>query len=130
VRRKNGTDLVDNEVRLLGVALDLVNQAGSEPASIFERRFHGYEVVRQMQRDAQATQTRPLNHATIYRGLRHLEEIGALDAEWEDAEDAEQAGREARPRRYYRLTRNGLQALCSYEAGQAYAPLALRFLTP
>src|SRR4051794_36444723 len=89
LRRKNGTDLVDNEVRLLGLAVDLVMRA-EEQGPIYDRRFHGYELVRQMQRDAQATKTRPLNHATIYRALRHLEETGALSAEWEDAASAEE----------------------------------------
>ena len=103
MRRKAGTGLVRNELRLLLTAADL--QADGNP------RFHGYDIARHLAaaQDRKSIMSQP----TLYRALRRLEERGALVSEWEDAEEAATAGREGRPRRYYRLTAAGAELAAS-----------------
>ena len=50
-----------------------------------------------------------MSQPTLYRALRRLEERGAVASHWEDMDDAAAAGREGRPRRYYRITPNGVE---------------------
>lgn len=97
MRRRAGTGLVRNELRLLLTAVDL-QRTGHE-------RFHGYDIARNL---AAAEDTISImSQPTLYRALRRLEDRGALTSEWEDAVDAADAGREGRPRRYYQLTPAG-----------------------
>ncbi len=99
MRRKDGTGLVRNELRLLLTAADL-RLAGSD-------HFHGYDLARHLAaaEDAASIMSQP----TLYRALRRLEERGAFTSEWESLQDAAASGREGRPRRYYRLTSAGTQ---------------------
>lgn len=99
MRRKAGTGLVRNELRLLLTAADL-RLTGS-------KHFHGYDLARHLAEteDASAVMSQP----TLYRALRRLEERGALTSEWESLTDAAANGREGRPRRYYRLTSAGAE---------------------
>ena len=50
-----------------------------------------------------------MSQPTLYRALRRLEERGALVSEWESLDAAATAGREGRPRRYYRITPSGTE---------------------
>lgn len=99
MRRKAGTGLVRNELRLLLTAADL-QLAG-------EDRFHGYDIARHLAaaEDSSSIMSQP----TLYRALRRLEERGALSSEWEALDEAATRGREGRPRRYYRLTSAGAE---------------------
>ncbi len=99
MRRKAGTGLVRNELRLLLTAADL-QLAG-------EDRFHGYDIARHLAaaEDSGSMMSQP----TLYRALRRLEERGALTSEWEALEEAAEQRREGRPRRYYRLTSAGVE---------------------
>ena len=99
MRRKAGTGLVRNELRLLLTAADL-QVAGHE-------RFHGYDIARHLS-SAEDTKTM-MSQPTLYRALRRLEERGAVESEWESLDDAADQGREGRPRRYYRLTCQGAE---------------------
>jgi DNA-binding PadR family transcriptional regulator len=99
MRRKDGTGLVRNELRLLLTAVDL-RTSGRE-------RFHGYDLARHL---AVAEDTRSImSQPTLYRALRRLEDRGAFTSEWESFQDAAANGREGRPRRYYRLTQTGAE---------------------
>lgn len=60
-----------------------------------------------------------LPDGTVYPILRRLEENAALEAEWEDTEAAWADGRP--PRRYYRLTSAGHEAVA--EAASRFAAL-------
>ena len=108
MRRKAGTGLVNNELRLLLTAADL-QLAGTE-------RFHGYDLARHLAsaEDSKSIMSQP----TLYRALRRLEERGALESEWESLDDAARSGREGRPRRYYRLTSAGAELAKSELAQQ------------
>lgn len=99
MRRRAGTGLVRNELRLLLTAADL-QLAG-------EDRFHGYDIARHLAlaEDSSSIMSQP----TLYRALRRLEERGALTSEWEALDEAATQGREGRPRRYYRLTSGGAE---------------------
>ena len=99
MKRKAGTSLVRNELRLLLTAADL-QIAGHD-------RFHGYDLARHLAdaEDGSSIMSQP----TLYRSLRRLEERGALSSEWEDPAEAARHGREGRPRRYYRLTQAGAE---------------------
>lgn len=103
MRRKAGTSLVRNELRLLLTAADL--QITGEDC------FHGYDLARHLagSDDGSAIMSQP----TLYRALRRLEERGALSSEWESLEEAAAGGREGRPRRYYRLTATGVELAAS-----------------
>lgn len=97
MKRRAGTGLVRNELRLLLTAADL--QVGGHD------RFHGYDLAQHLAdaEDGSVIMSQP----TLYRALRRLEERGALSSEWENLEEAAAQGREGRPRRYYRLTAGG-----------------------
>jgi DNA-binding PadR family transcriptional regulator len=99
MRRKDGTGLVRNELRLLLTAIDL-QLTGHD-------RFHGYDLARYLAgaEDGTAIMSQP----TLYRALRRLEERQALTSEWESLQEAAADGREGRPRRYYRLTSAGAE---------------------
>ena len=99
MRRKAGTGLVRNELRLLLTAVDLAG-AGHDS-------FHGYDLARHLAvaDDEPAVMSQP----TLYRALRRLEERDALSSEWETLEEAAANGREGRPRRYYRITTGGAE---------------------
>ncbi len=103
MRRRAGTGLVRNELRLLLTAADL--QVGGH------ERFHGYDLAHRLAGtdDGGAIMSQP----TLYRALRRLEERGALSSEWENPEEAAEQGREGRPRRYYRLTAGGREIAVS-----------------
>lgn len=103
MKRKDGTGLVRNELRLLLTAADL-EVAG-------HNRFHGYDLARHLAaaEDGSSIMSQP----TLYRALRRLEERGALTSEWENQSEAEAHGREGRPRRYYRLTAAGAELAAS-----------------
>ena len=98
MKRRAGTGLVNNELRLLLTAADLLS-AGHE-------RFHGYDLARHL---SDIDETSVMSQPTLYRSLRRLEERGALTSEWEDLGEAASSGREGRPRRYYRLTTAGAE---------------------
>lgn len=98
VRRKAGTGLVRNELRLLLTASDLLRAGDS--------RFHGYDLARHV---AVEDEVSVMSQPTLYRALRRLEERGALTSDWESLEEAESNGREGRPRRYYTITAAGLK---------------------
>ena len=99
MRRRAGTGLVRNELRLLLTATDL-ETGGHE-------RFHGYDIARHLA--AAEDRNSIMSQPTLYRALRRLEARGALTSEWEDLTAASAAGREGRPRRYYRLTAAGVE---------------------
>ncbi len=99
MRRKHGTGLVRNELRLLLTAADLQG-AG-------EHRFHGYDLARHLAETEDATGV--MSQPTLYRALRRLEERGALESGWEGMDEAADNGREGRPRRYYRITSAGAE---------------------
>ncbi len=103
MRRRAGTGLVRNELRLLLTAADL-QLAG-------HNRFHGYDMARHLadSDESAAIMTQP----TLYRSLRRLEERGSVTSEWESLEEAAANGREGRPRRYYKLTRAGAELATS-----------------
>ena len=103
MKRKDGTGLVKNELRLLLTAADL-QVAG-------EDRFHGYDLARHLAgaEDGSSIMSQP----TLYRALRRLESRGALSSEWESLDEARAQGREGRPRRYYRLTAAGAELAAS-----------------
>ncbi len=103
MRRKAGTGLVHNELRLLLTAADL----GADGHD----RFHGYDLARHLAsaEDAKMSMSQP----TLYRALRRLEARGALESEWESLAEAAENGREGRPRRYYRLTSAGAEMATS-----------------
>ena len=103
MKRRAGTGLVRNELRLLLTAADL-HMAGHDS-------FHGYDLAQHLAEaeDGSAIMSQP----TLYRALRRLEERGALSSEWESLEDAAENGREGRPRRYYRLTAGGREIAVS-----------------
>lgn len=99
MRRKSGTSLVKNELRLLLTAADLQIEGVD--------RFHGYDLARHL---AEVENSRSImSQPTLYRALRRLEERGALSSEWESLDEAEAQGREGRPRRYYRITGAGVE---------------------
>lgn len=99
MRRKAGTGLVRNELRLLLTAVDL-QTSGID-------HFHGYDLARHL---AAAEQSDSLmSQPTLYRALRRLEQRGALTSEWESLSEASAQGREGRPRRYYRITDAGAE---------------------
>lgn len=99
MRRKAGTGLVRNELRLLLTAADL-HLAGTD-------HFHGYDLARHLasSEDSGSIMSQP----TLYRALRRLEERGALTSQWESLEEASAHGREGRPRRYYQITSAGIE---------------------
>lgn len=99
MRRKAGTGLVRNELRLLLTAADL--QAAQVD------HFHGYDLARHLAA-TESTET-IMSQPTLYRALRRLEERGALTSKWESLDAAAAQGREGRPRRYYRLTNAGVE---------------------
>ncbi|MDJ0923644.1 MAG: PadR family transcriptional regulator [Acidimicrobiia bacterium] len=103
MKRRDGTGLVRNELRLLLTAADL-QIAGHD-------RFHGYDLARHLAdaEDGSSIMSQP----TLYRSLRRLEDRGALSSEWEDPAEAARQGREGRPRRYYRLTAAGAELATS-----------------
>ena len=99
MRRKAGTGLVKNELRLLLTAADLQIEG--------VKRFHGYDLAKHLANAEESTSI--MSQPTLYRALRRLEERGALKSEWESLEEAAKAGREGRPRRYYRITGAGVE---------------------
>ena len=101
MRRKHGTGLVKNEVLVLEVAAHL--DASGQP------RFYGYDLVGILVGRATASMSQP----TVYRTLRRLEESGHVQSEWESLEESAADGRDGRPRRYYRLTSLGCDAVCA-----------------
>lgn len=105
MRRRAGSGLVRNELRILLCAIDL--HAGGES------RFHGYDLARKVGGEDATVPSQ----STMYRALRRLEKRGALASEWESLEEAAAEGREGRPRRYYTLTPSG-SALAASELRQ------------
>lgn len=103
MKRRAGTGLVRNELRLLLTAADLQMAAHD--------RFHGYDLAQHLAdaEDGSSIMSQP----TLYRALRRLEERGALSSEWESLDEAAASGREGRPRRYYRLTAGGRELAVS-----------------
>ena len=99
MRRKAGTGLVRNELRLLLTAADRHAEG--------HLRFHGYDLARHLAESEDGASI--MSQPTLYRALRRLEERGALTSEWESLEDAASGGREGRPRRYYRITTAGAE---------------------
>lgn len=63
------------------------------------RKQYGYSLKQQL-----AAQGLDIPEGTLYPLLRRLEGQGLLDSEWELAD-------EARPRRYYKISQQGAQAL-------------------
>ncbi len=118
MRRRAGTGLVRNELRLLLTAADL-RTGGHE-------RFHGYDIARHLATAEESNSI--MSQPTLYRALRRLEERGALTSEWEKAADAAAAGREGRPRRYYRLTSAGAELAKSELVAQQLQWARGRFL--
>jgi PadR family transcriptional regulator PadR len=103
MRRREGTGLVRNELRLLLTAADLLAAGQSS--------FHGYDIARHLAL-AEGRDT-VMSQPTLYRALRRLEERGALSSHWESLETAAADGREGRPRRYYSLTTAGAELAAS-----------------
>lgn len=63
---------------------------------------------------------------TVYPALRRLHDAGLLDARWEDADEAALLNRPAR--KYYRLTKEGVQAHA--DAVQRFPGIAHTFGPP
>ena len=55
-----------------------------------------------------------LPSGTVYPLLRRLEGLGCVEGEWEDEREAEEEGRP--PRKYYRVTGEGLELLARARA--------------
>jgi PadR family transcriptional regulator PadR len=103
MRRRAGTGLVTNELRLLLTAADLQKEG--------QGSFHGYDIARRLARTEGANSV--MSQPTLYRALRRLEQRGALSSHWESPETARAEGREGRPRRYYSLSPAGAQLAIS-----------------
>ena len=103
MRRRDGTGLVSNELRLLLTAIDL-HSTGRD-------WFHGYDLARHFA-DSEDTAS-IMSQPTLYRALRRLEARGALTSQWESLEAAASHGREGRPRRYYSITSTGAELAVS-----------------
>ena len=98
VRRRGDTELVPNEVKLLVAAISATTSADPE--------IHGYALARELARLEESRL--PMSQSTLYRALRRLEERGALESRWESSEEVEEEGRDRPPRRYYKVTPNGV----------------------
>ena len=93
MRRKQGTALVRNEVRILSAALAMLRDGTNE--------FHGYRLVKAFEESG----TPKLAMSTVYRCLSRLEARGLLAGEWKmDPEDPT-----VRPVRYFQLTPEGTE---------------------
>lgn len=93
MRRKQGTALVRNEVRILGAALALHRDGINE--------FHGYRLVKAFEE----TGPSKLAMSTVYRCLSRLEARGMLAGEWRmDPDDPT-----VRPVRFFYLTPEGTE---------------------
>ena len=103
MRRRPG-DLLPNEVRILGTALSLREDV--DHARRLDR-FHGFQLLTVL---AEQEGGALMNHTTLYRALRRLEELGLFESEWEDSAEAEADERGGQRRRYYRLTGAGASA--------------------
>ncbi|MDH5371700.1 MAG: PadR family transcriptional regulator [Acidimicrobiia bacterium] len=112
MRRTGGDALVTNEIKVLRAALEMLWGGQHE--------FHGYELASTLA-DLESSD-RLMNQSTLYRGLRRLEERGALESHWEDPDEAAEDGREGRPRRYYRVTADGVALAKSELARLQSAP--------
>ena len=94
MRRRSGNQLVVNEKRVLAGALRLANSGSS--------RLYGYELFSLLRTwEGQA----PMDHGTLYRGLRKREARGYFSSQVELADPATR-----RVRVYYTLTAAGLAA--------------------
>ncbi len=92
MRRRHGTGLTRNEQKILAVALRLAHGSVAH--------LYGYEVFRQL---VEWEGGEPMNHGTLYRGLRSL--VGReLLARRDDEADG------PAPRVYYELTADGRAA--------------------
>lgn len=118
MRRRNDTELVLNEVKLLLAAARLRSTGVEE--------FHGYQIGRYA---AEIEGELLLSHGALYRALRRLEDRGALESHWEDPDTARNLGREGRPRRYYRITSHGLAAATAEMARARQAKKRPEWLT-
>lgn len=98
MRRKGDTELVPNEVKLLVAAISATTSASPE--------IHGYALAKELARLEESQL--PMSQSTLYRALRRLEERGALESRWESMSEVEDDGRDAPPRRYYRVTSSGV----------------------
>ncbi|MGE0881712.1 MAG: PadR family transcriptional regulator [Acidimicrobiia bacterium] len=92
MRRKRGTGLVHNELKVLAAALLIYCRDGSD-------RPYGYELFTLLKTwEGEA----PMDYGTLYRCLRSLERFGMFTSESDPTGD--------RLRVWYRLTEQGLQA--------------------
>jgi len=96
MRRKQGA-LVPNEVGVLCAVHRLTKERSSWGV-------HGYEVVQEAYRAADTSRIAPPTAATVYRALKRLETIGAVEATREDTDTAHSEHPGTPPRTYYRLT--------------------------
>ena len=94
MRRKRGTDLTRNEHTLLAAALRL--------RYLGTGQLYGYELFATLRAWEGAE---PMNHGTLYRGLRALEGRGLFTSAEDDG-----AGEGERYRVFYELTADGLAA--------------------
>lgn len=93
MRRRHGTGLTVNEQKVLAAALRLASES--------VHHLYGYEVFRLL---TQWEGGQPMNHGTLYRGLRSLVARGLLARRDEDGADG------PAPRVYYELTPDGVAA--------------------
>jgi DNA-binding PadR family transcriptional regulator len=91
VRRKRGTELTRNELKVLAAALRLHFED--------EHQLYGYELFATL---SEWEGGEPMNHGTLYRCLRSLEGLGLLSSTVDDSS--------ARHRVFYQLTAPGLTA--------------------
>jgi len=98
MRRKGGTDLVPNEVKLLVAAISATSSTSPE--------IHGYALARELA-DLEETHV-TMSQSTLYRALRRLEQRGALESRWESIEEVQEDGRDGPPRRYYTVSPSGV----------------------
>ncbi len=98
MRRKGDTELVPNEVKLLVAAISATTSASPE--------IHGYALARELARLEESQLT--MSQSTLYRALRRLEDRGALESRWESMAEVEEDGREGPPRRYYKVSPDGV----------------------
>lgn len=94
------TKLQKSEVSVLQAAIGLMQRGRSE--------VFGVEIGREI---AALEGGRLLEKGMLYRSCRRLEAAGALTSRWESHEEAEKEGRP--PRRYYKVTGLGRQALAA-----------------
>jgi len=111
MKRRKGTGLVQNEERVLGLALELFRAD--------HKTFHGYQLTKQLEE----VPGKPLVYSTLYRCLARLEAAGLLTAEWMMSESSQW-------RKVYSLTGDGLAVACDLTRDEPQGESAQNIVAP